>query len=84
MSYLINLDSHLHNQQSLSTQAKVLRTLIEAGVKQQQVKKHPLIHTEKLLSGKSYTRASMNWIMELRIKLILETPFKSKWKLNNL
>ena len=83
MSFLINLDSHLHNQQSLSTQAKVLRTLIEAGVKQQ-VKKNPLIHMEKLLSGKSYTRASMNWIMELRIKLILETPFKSKWKLNNL
>ena len=83
MSFLINLDSHLHNQQSLSTQAKVLRTLIEAGVKQQ-VKKHPLIHMEKLLSDKSYTRASMNWIMELRIKLILETPFKSKWKLNNL
>jgi len=83
VSFLINLDSHLHNQQSLSTQAKVLRTLIEAGVKQQ-VKKRPLIHTEKLLSGKSYTLASMNWIMELRIKLILETPFKSKWKLNNL
>ena len=83
MSFLINLDSHLHNQQSLSTQAKVLRTLIEAGVKQQVIK-HPLIHTEKLLPGKSYTLASMNWIMELRIKLILETPYKSKWKLNKL
>jgi len=82
VSFHINLDSHLLNQQSLSTQAKVLRILIEAGVKQQ-VKKYRLIHMEKLMSGKSYTLASMNLIMELLIKLILETQYKSKWKLNN-